>query len=186
MEPLTDYIKTIVPISDNELIEIRDSFKSKILEKGTFLLKAGQYCDCYYFVANGTLRIYTVINDQEITGWFAFRDYFFTELESYVSKSQTRFNIQVIEKSEVFYIQRKSMDVMSIKYPKWNVFVRKIWELSFIKLQQVALSFQTKTASERYEDLFNHPHFIQKTKQRDLASMLGITKSSLSRLRRKR
>jgi CRP/FNR family transcriptional regulator, anaerobic regulatory protein len=186
MKTLTDYIKTIVSISDNELIEITDSFQSKILEKDTYLIKAGQYCDSYYFVVEGILRIYTEINDKEITSWFAFKDYFFTELESYVSKSQTRFNIQAIEKCEVFYIQRKSMDTLSLKYPKWNEFIRKIWELSFIKLQQVVLSFQTQTAGERYEDLFNHPHFIQKTKQRYLASMLGITKSSLSRLRRKR
>jgi CRP-like cAMP-binding protein len=186
MNTLSDHIKKVVSISDNELIEIINSFQIKTLEKNSYLLKAGQFCDSYYFIDNGALRIYTSLNDKEITSWFAFKDYFFTELESYVNKTQSRFNIKSVEKTTVYYISRKQMDSYMNKYPKWSEFVRKTWEFSFVKLQQVVLSFQAQSAEERYEDLFKHPDFIQRTKQKDLATMLGITKYSLSRLRNKK
>jgi len=186
MNPLTDHIFKTVSIPDDELSDIVNSFRTKTLKKDQFLIKAGQYCDHYYFVEQGTLRIFSTVNDKEITSWFAFQDYFFTELESYTHKSQTRFSIQAEEKSLISYVSRKEMDALLNKYPRWNEFIRKIWEFSFIKLQQVTLSFQAQSAGERYEDLFKYPYFFRKTKQKDLASMLGITKFSLSRLRRKR
>jgi CRP/FNR family transcriptional regulator, anaerobic regulatory protein len=186
MEALIDHIKKTVAISDSELVDIVKSFQTKTLNKNSYLIKAGQYCDYYYFVEQGTLRIYTNINDKEITSWFAFKDYFFTELESYNNKSHTVYNIQAIEKSIILYIPRKEMDLFLDKYPEWTEFIKKTWELSFIKLQQIVLSFQSQSAEERYGGLFKYPEFIQKTKQRDLASMLGISKFSLSRLRRKR
>jgi CRP-like cAMP-binding protein len=186
MKTLIDHINKVVSISDNELIDIVNSFQTKTLEKNSYLLKTGQFCDSYYFIDNGALRIYTSLNDKEITSWFAFKDYFFTELESYANKTPSRFNINAIEKTTVFYISRKQMDSFMEKYPKWSEFVRKTWEFSFVKLQQVVLSFQAQSAEKRYEDLFKHPDFIQKTKQEDLATMLGITKFSLSRLRSKK
>jgi CRP/FNR family transcriptional regulator, anaerobic regulatory protein len=186
MKTLTNHITANVSMINSELMDIVSSFKTKTIEKNSYLLKAGQTCDSYYFIDDGAFKIYTVINDKEITSWFAFKDSFFTELESYSTKSPSRFNIKAIEKSTVFYISRKTMDRFMDKYPKWNDFVRKTWEFSFVKLQQVVLSFQSQSAVERYEDLFTYPDFIQKTKQVDLASMIGITKFSLSRLRRKR
>ncbi len=186
MKTLIEHIKKVVSISDNELTAIINSFQTKTIEKNSYLLKTGQFCDSYYFIDSGALRIYTRLNDKEITSWFAFKDYFFTELESYATKKQSRFNIKALEKTTVLYISRKLMDTYMDKYPKWAEFVRKTWELSFVKLQQVVLSFQAQSAEERYEDLFKHPDFIQKTKQEDLATMLGITKFSLSRLRRKK
>lgn len=173
-------------MTDAELIDIISSFKTKIIEKDSYLLKAGQTCDNYYFVDNGAFKIYTIIDDKEITSWFAFKDFFFSELESYSAQSPSRFNIKALEKSTVFYISRKAMDELMDQYPRWADFVRKTWEYSFVKLQKVVLSFQTQSAEERYEDLFKYPEFIQKTKQIDLASMIGITRYSLSRLRRKR
>jgi CRP/FNR family transcriptional regulator, anaerobic regulatory protein len=186
MKTLIDHIKNVVSIPDNELIDIINSFQTKTIEKNSYLLNAGQFCDSYYFIDHGTLRIFTRLNDKEITSWFAFKDYFFTELESYANKTQTRFTIKAVEETTIFYISRKQMDSLMDKNPKWSEFVRKTWEFSFVKLQQVVLSFQAQTAEDRYEDLFKHPDFIQKTKQVDLASMIGITKYSLSRLRRKR
>jgi CRP-like cAMP-binding protein len=83
MKTLTDHILKTVSIPDSELTTIVRSFQPKALEKDSYLIREGQYCDKYYFVAQGALRIYTRINDAEITSWFALKDYFFTELESY-------------------------------------------------------------------------------------------------------
>jgi hypothetical protein len=68
------------------------------------------------------------------------------------------------------------MNSLLAKYPCWGELVRKTWELAFIKLSQVVLTFQTLSAKEKYEHLFNHPELIQKTKQKDLVSVPGITR----------
>jgi len=186
METLKIHIRDTVSMCEAELAEIAAAFEPKTMPEGSFLLKAGQFCDAYYFVRTGALRIITNPDEKEITSWFAFEGYFFTEPESYVNRSRTRYNIQAIEQSVVYYISRKKMDALLGSSLKWNEFIRKSWEQSFIKLQEVVLSFQTQSADARYKNLFNYPFFLQKARQKDLASMLGITKFSLSRLRSKK
>lgn len=186
MKALTDHIKRVVSIPDDALENIVNTFQKKVIRKKSHLLRAGQHCDSYHFVEQGALRIFTTVDNKEITSWFAFQDYFFTELESYVNNTPTRFNIQALENTTVYFIPRNLMDNHLKEYPSWGEFVRRTWELSFVKLQQVVLSFQTQSAEQRYEDLFKYPDFVQKTKLEDLATMLGITKFSLSRLRGKK
>lgn len=186
MEILKDYIRDIVSITDEELAEITSVFRSKMIKKNSFLLKEGQFCDSYYFVETGALRIFTIHDEKEVTTWFAFDKYFFTEPESYINGCRSRFHIQAMEQSVIYSISRKNMDEFLDKSRQWNEFIRKNWEQAFIKLQDVVQSFQAQTASDRYETLFNHPEFLQKARQKDLASMLGVTPFSLSRLRGKK
>lgn len=150
-------------------------FQPIIVGKEGHLIKAGQYCENYYFVETGSLRIYTEVNGIETTSWFAFKGCFFTELESYSYQCKTKYNIQAIENSTILYISRKNMTALLEKYPVWEVLLRKTWEQAFLKLAQVVLSFQTLSAKERFVHLLDHPEFIQKAKQKDLASMPGIT-----------
>lgn len=186
MEALKIHINSVVSIHEEELTEIAKAFLYKKVNRDAYLLKPGQYCDSYYFLKQGSLRIFTNVAEKEISSWFAFEGYFFTELESYANQSRTRFSIQAIEDSAVYYIQRKKMDDFLNKSFGWNEFIRKTWEQSFIKLQDVVLSFQAQPAGKRYENLLDYPYYIQKIRQQDLASMLGITKYSLSRLRGKK
>jgi len=187
MMTLDDHIKRTVSATENELSDMVSAFQTMTVEKDSHLIKTGQYCDNYYFLESGSLRIYTVINGMENTSWFAFEGQFFTELESYTYQCQSKFNIQAIENCTLLYISRKNMNILLAKYPAWGELVRKTWELAFIKLSQVVLTFQTLSAKERYDQLFNHSEAIQKTKQKeDLASMLGITNTSLSRLTKDR
>ncbi|TXJ22495.1 MAG: Crp/Fnr family transcriptional regulator [Chitinophagaceae bacterium] len=186
MEILKTYIRCIISIDEEELTEIIAAFYYKTIKKDACLLKAGQFCDAYYFVERGALRISTTIDEKAFTSWFAFENYFFTETESYVNTCRSRFSIQAIEESVICSISRKKMDRFLQKSLAWNEFIRKNQEQAFIKLQDVVLSFQVQTATDRYENLFNHPEFLQKVRQKDLASMLGVTPFSLSRLRSKK
>lgn len=182
MHKLESHIRRVISVKENELEDMVHSFQPITVEKNGHLIKAGQYCENYYFVESGSLRIYTETNGKEFTSWFAFEGYFFTELESYTYQCQSKYNIQAIENTTILYVSRKNMNALLEKYPAWSELLRKTWEMAFLKLSQVVLSFQSLTAKERYEHLFENPEFIQKTKQKDLASMLGITETSLSRL----
>jgi len=156
-----------------------------IIKKGQLLLSAGKICSHYYFVNRGALRVYYLHDGKEISNWFAFEDYFFTELESYTLEKPSMFYIEAMEDCEILALNREQMNQL-LSYSFGQEYLRKVWEYAFIHLNKVIVSFQTKTAKERYEDLFRYPDFLQRTKQKDLSSMLGVTDSSLSRIRGKK
>jgi len=70
-----------------------------------------------------------------------------------------------------------------LNYPFGQEYVRKIWEYAFIHLNNIIVSFQSKSAKERYEELHDFPDFIKRIKQKDISSMLGISQYSLSRIK---
>jgi CRP/FNR family transcriptional regulator, anaerobic regulatory protein len=186
MESFRTNISQLIKVTEEELNSIITLCSIKEYKKDAFLLKQGHRCESYYFIESGALRVFTIENELEITSWFAFSYYFFTELESYNLRKQSVFNIQALEPTRVISVSRKNMEILYKKVTEWQTYVRLNWEYSFIKLQQVILSFQTQNADERYRSLFDYPDFALKARQKDIASMLGITPYSLSRIRRKK
>jgi len=172
MITLDDHIKRTISVTENELEHMVHSFQSMTIQKDDHLIKAGQYCDNYYYVATGSLRIYTNVDNLEFTNWFAFEGYFFTDLESFTYQCQTKMNVQAIENCTILYISRKNMNALLEKYPAWGELVRKTWEQAFIRLSQVVLSFQTLTAKERHEHLVDPSGLIQKTRPNNLISKI--------------
>ena len=168
MKTLKDHIKRTISVTENELEHMVQLFQPMTLEKETHLIKSGQYCENYYYVESGSLRVYTMVDNLVVTNWFAFEGNFFTDLESYTYQCQAKFNIQAIENCSLLYISRNNMNALLNQYPAWGELVRKTWEQAFIKLSQVVLSFQTLSAKGRYEHLSDHSEFNQKTKQKDL------------------
>jgi CRP-like cAMP-binding protein len=191
MKTLKDHIKRTISIGESELEHVVQSFQILHLEKEDHLIKVGQYCDNYYFVEKGSLRIYTMVDNLVVTNWFAFEGIFFTDLESYTYQCQAKFNIQAIENCTLLYISRKNMNALLQQYPAWNELVRKTWEQAFLRLTQIVLSVQTINAKGRYEHLFSHLELMQKpqppqsppqpAQSKDIISVPGIPDSSLSK-----
>lgn len=165
MKTLKDHIKRAISVTESELEHMVRSFQPLNLEKEACLIKAGQYCDNYYFVEKGSLRIYTMVDNLVVTNWFAFEGNFFTDLESYTYQCQAKFNIQAVENCEMLYISRSNMNALLQQYPAWNELVRKTWEQAFLRLTQIVLSVQTINARGRYNHLFSLPDLVQKQPQ---------------------
>ncbi|OQP61760.1 hypothetical protein A3860_31345 [Niastella vici] len=181
MKTLKDHIKRTVSVTERELEHMVGSFQPLSLDKETHLLKAGQYCDNYYFVEAGSLRIYTMVDNLVVTNWFAFEGNFFTDLESYTYQCKAKFNIQAIENCTLLYISRKNMNTLLQQYPAWCELVRKTWEQAFLRLTQIVLSVQTINAKGRYEHLFNNQEVKQKPLTNGVDPFLVITDPSLSK-----
>jgi CRP-like cAMP-binding protein len=191
MKTLIDHIKRTISVTESEMEYMVQSFQYLELEKESHLIKAGQYCDNYYFVEKGSLRIYTMVDNLVVTNWFAFEGNFFTDLESYTYQCAAKFNIQAIENCNLLYISRKNMNALLQLYPAWNELVRKTWEQAFIRLTQIVLSVQTINARGRYNQLFSHLELTQKPQPPqqvqqpappiDIISVIGIPDSSLSK-----
>ena len=89
MRELNDFIKSQINISDEELQIVLSNFHERTIDKGRFLIRKGQIVTSYYFIKSGGLRIYFDKDDKQITGWLAFQNDFFTELQSLKSGQPT-------------------------------------------------------------------------------------------------
>jgi CRP/FNR family transcriptional regulator, anaerobic regulatory protein len=162
MKTLKDHINRTISVTESELEHMVQSFQPLTLEKEAHLIKVGQYCDNYYFVEKGSLRIYTMVDNLVVTNWFAFEGNFFTDLESYTYQCQAKFNIQAVENCEMLYISRTNMTALLEQYPAWRDLVCKTWEQAFIRLAQIVLTVQTINAKGRYNHLFSQIDLMQK------------------------
>ncbi|WP_172914762.1 Crp/Fnr family transcriptional regulator [Capnocytophaga canis] len=187
MEKFIDYIQSLVPNCSVAPLDLEDFFSLKSLAKGEILLSMGSICKHYYFVNQGVLKIY-YFNDlgEERTSWVAFEGYFFTELESFTKGTPSQYEIIATETTEVLQIHKAHIDLLIEKYDWFAKFLFYNQQETILNLTKIIELFQNQSAKDRYKALFSHPDFIQKVKQKDLASMLGMSKYSMSRVRKER
>ena len=185
MDKLRNYIKSQINIDDADLEVILSNFKELKIAKDKFALKQGQMATNYFFVKSGGLRVYFDHNDRQITSWIALENEFFTDLSSLKNQLPSKFNIQAIEETVLLTIKLDKMEQLYKQFPLWQQFGRQIWEANFLKLVEGIIGFQTLTAEERYLSAMQESELLQRVPLKHLASFLGVTPTSLSRLRKK-
>lgn len=173
-----------VEIDPADLDLILDNFKLKTFQKGQIVLRQGRQAKHFYFVDKGCLRIFIKHGDKDITGWLATEHVFFGELSSLNSGLPSEYNIEAIEKTDLYVISKNDMDKLYRQIPQWQEFGRKNWEQAFTTLVRRVVSHQKETAEQRYEHLLNHTELLQRVPLKHLATYLGVTPSSLSQLRK--
>ncbi len=184
MDLLTDYFKSRYDIPDPA--ELVEAFRTKkILKRHETLVRPHQRTTFLAFITKGAFRVY-FHDDQgfEITTWFSFANSFVTDLLSYYHQSPAKFYVEAIEESEVLIIEKSRLEELYETRPEFEKFGRKFAENGMVLLMQRMLNLQIKTAKERYLDLLDRPDFMQKIPLKYLATYLGITDTSLSRIRR--
>lgn len=176
--------KYITP-TEAELNSITSKFKTKIITKDRLLLRSGQISNEFMFVKQGCLRIFwEKENGKEITNWFVFDNEFFCELNTYIPQKPTYCNVQAIEETTLYYITRDEITLLFKTVPIFETFFRKFWEEIITFMLDGIVSFQSETAEERYRKMMKRPELMQRIPLKYLSSLLGITPTSLSRLRK--
>ncbi len=120
----------------------------------------------------------------EETSWVIFEGIFFTEIISLKSERQTNMSLEAIEPSHVMSIEKSKLNELCSKLPSFETYLRLTWEENLYHLVQMKLLQQFSSAKDRYELLIKDKRLSQRIPQKYLASILGITPYSLSRLRR--
>ncbi|GAB3898839.1 Crp/Fnr family transcriptional regulator [Larkinella knui] len=184
MEELENFIKSTIQVDTSALVTIVSNFKVRSVAKGKFILKQGHIATDYFFIKSGAIRIYYDADDKQITGWIALENEFFTELSSLKSQKPSRFTIQTLEDTVLLTITNDKMEKLYKQYPEWQQFGRLVWETAFLKVIDGILDYQTKTAEERYLTALERSDLLQRVPLKHLSSYLGITPTSLSRLRK--
>ena len=156
------------------------------LQQGEFLLQVDEICQHYYFLESGALRLYHVKGKKDYTAWIATDGEIFTNLESYNKQIPSILHIQAIEPTQLWRISKRDSDALIEAFSFYNTLLRRALEESFLYVCKNALSLQSDQAIERYERMEEESNWLLRFPQKYLSSFLGITKSSLSRLRRNR
>ena len=154
------------------------------MKKGQYLLRAGEICKDLIFVQQGSLRLYYIEDDVEISVWFSFEHSSAIEIYSFISQKPSDYFLQAMEASEVLYISRSALNVLYDTHPKMQEMMRKFWEDVAINLIERFTALQKDPAEKRYCDLLKKPAYLQKIPQKYLASFIGVTPTSLSRIRK--
>lgn len=186
MTELEQHIQTYFDAAKDDLATIAASFTFKTLNKGDYLLKEGRQCNQLCFIQNGLIRIYATKSDKEVTQWISTKGYFVTDLASFIFNTPARWNLQALTDCELYSIDKDSYNNLGNKVPEWHKLEKLFLAKCFIILEERVNSHLFMTAEERYNQLFSlQPDLFNQVPLQYLASMLGMTPETFSRLRKK-
>ena len=181
---LKKFISQYVTLSDTELEEISDTFRYKKIQKNDYLFRQGDTCKDLVFVQRGCLRLYYLKDGVEISVWFAFENSSAIEIYSFINESPSEYFLQAIEDTEILFLPKTALNELFQQQPKMQEMMRNFWEDVILNLLERFTSLQKDSAEKRYLDLLNKPAYLEAIPQKYLASFIGVTPTSLSRIRR--
>ena len=184
-EQLQKYITDRIKTDEETLNLIFSKFKPLKVKRNTFLLKEGDVCKHYYFVNKGCIRLMNITdNGQENTRYIAFEGSFGTALPSLIDQKPAFEFIQAIENAELLAINREDFYDLVNNTPTFGFIYRQILELAFITAQKRIYGFQGLEAIDKVRSLLNYqPFILTRLSNKIVASYLGITPETLSRLK---
>ena len=179
------YLVDKIPLSTEELLLIESVAKIKRLRKKQFLLQQGEIWKYNVFVNRGFLKTFSVdSNGKEHIMNFSPENYWTGDRESLTNHTPSRFNIDAIEDSEVVLINKEDFEMLCLKMPHFNNLINNILQKSFIVSQNRIHASISLSAEEKYQNFLNNfPMLIKRIPQHMIASYIGITPETLTRIR---
>ncbi|PVW13407.1 Crp/Fnr family transcriptional regulator [Marixanthomonas spongiae] len=175
-----------ISFSKKEMNLIESKLKKLKLNKGTTILKADDKVNNQYYVYNGCLRTYFIDKSgKEHTLQFAINDWWISDYTAFFTASKAIMYIETIQEATLYEISKKSMEDLFVEIPQLETFFRKKMERAFASFQKRILASLAQSAKERYVSFIStYPNIEQAVKNYHIASYLGITTESLSRIRK--
>lgn len=186
---MTELEKQIIEtfgFTENDFKKIESFFRPIQIGKGEFFLKQGQYPRQLAFVEKGVLREFLYINDKEITKWFSTKGYFAVDLSGFIYGEKSRVNYQALCDTSILAISKEDYDRIGDKVPEWDRLEKLFLIKCFTVLENRIISHLSLNAEERYKQMFNfQPHLFNQVPLHQIASMLGMSPETFSRIRNK-
>ena len=172
--------------ADVEIKLIESVFHKSIIKKGEILIHPGDTVNSQYYILDGCLRAFhTNKQGKEYTIQFGIKDWWMSDFTAFFSGEKAILTVEALEDSTIYEINRKDKKLLYDQIPKIDRFFRKKLERAFAAFQKRILGGISKSAKERYIDFIaTYPEIEKYLKNYHIASFLGITTESLSRIRK--
>ena len=177
-------IDQIHPLPENSKLKIQNCIDEVSFSKGHILIRANKIETSIYFIKKGIARAYSNRDNKEVTFWFGKEGDVLLSLKSYVANQSGYEDIELLEDCELYQLKTDKLQALfeeDINIANWG---RKLAEKEFIKTEERLIAITFQTATERYKELLqNNPTLLLRIQLGYIASYLGITQVSLSRIR---
>jgi len=173
-------------LTELESQKIEDLFTPIEILQGDYFLKEGQYVRQMGFVEQGILREFLYVNDREITKWFSTSGYFAVDLSGFLFDQKAKVNYQAMTDVLLLCISKENYSKISTRIGRWDKLEKLFMAKCFTVLENRVISHLALSAEERYHQMFAfNPTLFNQVPLHQIASMLGMSPETLSRIRKK-
>jgi CRP-like cAMP-binding protein len=186
MENLIRFINQYTRLDQNTEHALRALVESESYIKNEYLLREGQVCNKVWFILAGSVRKFYHHEGKEITTWIHFENEMFTCLSSYFQQQPSEENLQACENTKLLSISYANSLKLN-KYPQMSSFSKLHIEQQFSVIDNVSRKFSQMSAADKYNALSEMaPALIKRAKLGYIASIMGVSQETLSRIRAKK
>jgi CRP-like cAMP-binding protein len=183
---LIDYFSRLSPLSEEEAQAILDSMVVRTFKKGTVLLEQGQVCTECYFVLEGCVRQYSLVDGEERSNGFFTEEQWVLSLSSFMNKTPAEHFLVCAEDATLVVGNEQKENDLFARFPRFESISRRAMEKVLAEQQDRLASYLTDTPEQRYLRLAEtRPDLLQRIPQYQLASYVGVKPESLSRIRKR-
>ena len=181
---LSEHLKNIAKLSDSLEDDLKNLFEPKKFSKGDHLFKQGEICRHMFYIEKGLVRVYYYSDiGKEITAWFSAENTLITALDSFYNHKPTSDYCEVLEDSVVYPMSFSEFEIILNSEKGARLAFYILYEITR-KMTEYISSIKFQSAEERYKALIKeYPTIQQRTSLGHIASYLGITQETLSRIR---
>ncbi len=179
-----DFAASLSELESKAKADLISRLFNKEYGKGEFILEAGNTCSRIYFVENGLVKTFFHNSNREFIMRFFSEGNMFTVLDSFLTRKPSRYNIQTLEQTTITYLNHSDLEELCIRYHSMETFYRKLLSVATVNMMDRISSTIEEKAQVAYNKFIKEQgKLLQRISLADLASYLGITQVSLSRIR---
>lgn len=183
---LINYFLKLTNLTTDEIRVLTESMVVKKINKNEYLVKEGQFTNDTYFVLEGCIRQYQILDGNDITTNFYTEEQWIISLDGFEDKTASKYNLVCMEDTAVVIGDEEKAQKIFKQFPRLETTSRQIMETVFKEQQDLITSYITDKPEQRYLRLLEtRPDIFQRVPQYDIASYIGVKPESLSRIRKK-
>lgn len=184
IKPFIQTLEQIAPLSDGLKKAFKKGFKKVEIKKGQILLSEGEVCSNAYFMVNGLARLYYLIKGKEVTNRFILPKSVAISYYSFFSQKPSFEYIDVLSDSRALVISKQEMDKIYLDFPELHKIMQGMLQQSHIESEERAMILRKLSAKEKYSIMRSKfPEVFNSASTEQIATFLGVTRETLSRIR---
>lgn len=183
MKELINVINSFQKLDQETEDVIKEYFVEEKFKKNQLIIEEGKVCDKIYFIKSGTIRRFSIVENVEVTKWIYTDNQFITSMSSFFEQKPSFEIFQTSDETTVYSLSYDDEQIL-LRYPLFSSFHLKLLRLYLSKINEFHHQFRLMSAQEKYLYLLkSFPEIIKKAKLKDIASLIGISQETLSRIR---